>query len=143
MSKSLAEQGVSRRRALGMTAAAAFGAAALAGCKKEETPEPKPIDTTTTLEVYDPSGSLAITQLFTSRLDTLEGKTIGFISDNLWEDDRTFPVIKEYLENTYHCTVIDQYNFPQGVEPLTAANNGIPEMLKEHGCDAAIVGNAG
>ena len=24
-----------------------------------------------------------------------------------------------------------------------AANNGIPEMLKERGCDAAIVGNAG
>lgn len=137
-------EGISRRQMLGATAAGLFGAVAFAGCKKEEPePTPAPADTTVSLEVYDPTGSMAISQLFTPRLDTLEGKTIGFVSDDLWEDARTFPVIKEYLEKTYHCTVIDQYNFPQGVEALTAANNGIPEMLKEHGCDAAIVGNAG
>ena len=36
------------------------------------------------LEVFDPSGSSEVTQLHAPRLDSLDGKTIGFISNDMW-----------------------------------------------------------
>lgn len=125
-----------------MTGAAGVGAALMAaGCAKEEEKPKEPEKVK--LNVYNPTGDLQITQLFAPRLDTLEGKTIAFISDDAWEDARTFPIIQKYLEDTYHCTVYSYENFTHGVEFITPDDNGIPEALKEKGVDAVIVGNAG
>ena len=139
------ENNVSRRRALQVTGAAA-AVAMLAGCtKKEEEPTPEPAKPTTyEMKVYDPTGSIAITQLHTARLDTLEGKTIGFVSDDAWEDDRTFALIKELFAEQYpSVTIITQDNFTHGIEAITKTGNGIAPKMKELGVDAAIVGNAG
>ena len=138
------ENNVSRRRALQVTGAAA-AVAMLAGCKKEEEPTPEPAKPTTyEMKVYDPTGSIAITQLHTARLDTLEGKTIGFVSDDAWEDDRTFALIKELFAEQYpSVTIITQDHFTHGIEAITKANNGVAEQMKALGVDAAIVGNAG
>ena len=137
-------RGMSRRRALQVTGVAA-AAMALAGCGKQEETTPEPAQPTSyEMKVYDPSGSIAITQLHTARLDTLEGKTIGFVSDDAWEDDRTFALIKELFAEQYpSVTIITQDNFTHGIEAITKANNGIAEKMKELGVDAAIVGNAG
>ena len=138
-------KGMSRRRALQVTGAAA-AAAMLAGCAKDEPktdPEPA-APTTYEMKVYDPTGSIAITQLHAPRLDTLDGKTIGFVSDDAWEDTRTFAEIKRLIEANYPTvTIITQDNFTHGIEAITKANNGIAEKMKELGVDAAIVGNAG
>ena len=109
----------------------------------EPTPEPAPVDTSVSLKVYDPSGSIEVTQTYAPRLDTLEGKTIGFVADLAWEDDRTFAIIQKYLEDTYHCTVYGYDNWPAGIDAITKVNNGIAALMQEKGIDAAIIGNAG
>ncbi len=43
------------------------------------------------LEVYDPTGAVEITELYAPRLNDLNGKTICELSDRVWEDYRTFP----------------------------------------------------
>ena len=134
---------LSRRRALALTGASLAGMAALAGCKSEpETPQPAAPERVS-ITVYDPTGAMEITQQFSPRLDTLEGKTIAFVADDEWEDHRTFPMIKEHLESVYHCTVLDYTNWPYGIAEITRADRGIPDMLHAAGADAAIVGNAG
>lgn len=143
----IGENGLSRRRMLQMSGMFGIGAAGamLAGCSGSGNgePDPAPAPSTITLEVYDPSGSIEVTQTFTPRLDTLEGKTIGFVADEAWEDDRTFAMIKDYLEKTYHCTVYWYDNWPKGIADITKVNNGIAEKMKAVGVDAAIIGNAG
>ena len=134
--------GISRRRMLQLTGTTAFAAAALgvAGCKKEEPEEPKGI----TLSVYDPSGSVAITQQFTERLDTLDGKTIAFLGNGMWEEERCFELLEKLMKEAYpNTTIITADNFPRHSDKLTAAKNGIPEKMKELGVDGAIIGNAG
>ena len=138
---------LSRRQMLATSVAVgAAGMAALAGCKQEETPAPEPtpvVPEKVSFKVYDPSGAMKITQMFAPRLDTLEGKVIAFVADDSWEDARMFPIIKQYLEDTYHCTVFTSDNWPSGVDNLTKDNNGIPELLHEKGVEGVIVGNAG
>ena len=140
-------KGMSRRRALQVGAAlgaTALGATALAGCKKEEEPTPAPTPSTYEMKIFDPTGSIEIKQLHAPRLDTLEGKTIGFVSDDAWEDDRTFAELKRLIERDYpSITIYTQDNFTHGIEAITKENNGIAEKMKELGVDAAIVGNAG
>ena len=129
----------------GITAGIGAGAM-LAGCNGSnegesggETPSGPVV-----LRVYDPSGHTRVTQAFAPRLDSLEGKKIAFIADDLWETDRTFSVIKELLEKMIPGIVIyTQDQFPHGTQTLNAANNGVAEMLVELGIDGAIIGNAG
>lgn len=140
---------MSRRRMLQLTGVTTLGAAtmaALQGCSQGTDSADPAADSKTpaySLTVYSPAGVVAITQHFAERLDTLEGKIIGFVSNGSWEDDRTFPVIQEYLETTYHCTVYDQFQFPFGKDTITVDNNGVAEVALGLGVDAMIVGNAG
>ena len=91
-----------------------------------------------TLEVFDPTGAIEVTQLFSPRLDTLEGKTICEVTDNIWEADRTFPVIRQLLQAQFPtATFIPYTDLP------TTGDELIGETLKEKGCQAAILGNAG
>ena len=136
---------LSRRQMLkvaGVSGAIATGAA-LAGCKKEE-PAPAPAPEMIELTVYNPSGSTEITQLFSPRLDTIEGKTIAFVSNDSWEYDRTFAKLAELFAAKYpSVTIINWDQFKHGVDYITQAKNGIVDKMKELGVDAAIVGNAG
>ena len=140
------EDGISRRRALqAFGAAGVMGIGLMAGCNKQDDPEPQPeAPKSVELEVYDPSGAIEITNLFTPRLDTLAGKTIAFISDDSWEDRRMFADIRPLLESMYEgISFIHEDEFIHGIGAITVANNGIPEVAKSKGADAAIVGNAG
>ena len=135
---------LSRRRMLQLTGIGtlAVGAAAFVGCKQEEPAEPEP--TGLTIEVLDPCGSVAITQHFVDRLDTLEGKTIAFVTNDDWESSRTFPLLEELLTAKYPgIHIIREDNFARGVNDITKDNNGIAAVMKEKGVDGAILGNAG
>lgn len=143
-------------------AAAVAGAGALASCAAptpeviKETVE-VPVEVTkivevpgeagpVTLELYDPTGAFEVTQLFSPRLDTLEGKTICMISNGSWEDDRTFPLIAELLQKQFPTATIVPYTefaiIPESpVDPKTLADT--LELLKAKGCDGVISGNAG
>ena len=54
-----------------------------------------------TLEFHDPSGTLEVTQPFAPRLETLEGKRIGFVSNEQWQAYRMLPMLKEMLEQDF------------------------------------------
>ena len=138
------ENGISRRRMLQLTGLStlAVGMGALVGCKEKDLESPEPTATSVTLKVYAPIGQTQVVNTFNPRLETLEGKTIGFVSDGIWQDDRTFPVIKEILEERYPgIKVITQDNFPIGNESM-ASQETVDKAL-EYGVDGVIVGNAG
>ncbi len=44
-----------------------------------------------TLEFYDPSGTLEVTQQRAPRLASLEGRRIGFVSTEQWPASRMLP----------------------------------------------------
>lgn len=146
---------VTRRHMLQLTGAGVLGAAALAsvGCDSasKEVAEEKKTDTAATAApvkqtytVYDPTGSVEITQTYAPRLDTVDGKTIAFASDGMWADDRTFELITQlFAEKHPTTTIIREDNFPIGIDALTKADNPIVGMMQDLHVDAAIIGNAG
>ncbi len=94
-----------------------------------------------TLEVYDPTGAFEVTQLHAPRLADLNGKTICEISDNLWETDRTFPLIRGLLQKQFPTIKI--IPFDKMPAATTDAASKLGEAVKKAGCEGAIVGNAG
>lgn len=138
------QNGISRRRMLQLTGTTAFAAAAalgVAGCKQEEA---EPEAAGFSLSVYDPSGKVAITQEFTNRLDTLDGKTIAFLGNGMWEEERCFELLEKLMKEAYPTTtIITPDNFPRHSDKLTPENNGIAAMMQERGVDGVIIGNAG
>jgi len=94
-----------------------------------------------TLEFHDPSGTLEITQPFAPRLDTLEGKRIGFVSNEQWQAYRMLPMLKGMLESDFKGVEV----LPIDVYPQGNALIGTEEtaaLVKQSGVDAVIVGNA-
>ena len=92
------------------------------------------------LEVYNPAGTIEITELYAPRLAELSGKTICELSDLTWEDRRTFPRIRELLQKRFPDIKIVPYTEFPGIYGVEA--DVLAKVLKEKGCDGAIVGNA-
>jgi hypothetical protein len=95
----------------------------------------------TKLEFYDPSGTLEVTVPFAKRLDKIEGKRIGFVSNEQWQAYRMLPLLKELLEKDFkgvEVLPIDAY--PQGNALI--GNEDTAALVKKSGVDAVIVGNA-
>ena len=68
-----------------------------------------------TLELHDPSGTLEVTQRHAPRLASLEGKRIGFVSNEQWQAYRMLPMLKEMLEADFpNIEVLPPDAFPQG-----------------------------
>src|SRR4029434_2584423 len=67
------------------------------------------------LEFHDPSGALEVTQPFAPRLHALEGKRIGFVSNEQWQAYRMLPMLKELLETEVPgFSVLPIVTFPAG-----------------------------
>ncbi|MFC2052277.1 hypothetical protein ACFLT4_06070 [Chloroflexota bacterium] len=92
------------------------------------------------IEVYDPTGTIEITQLYAPRLADLSGKTICELSNSSWEDRRTFPAIREQLQKRFPDVNIIPYTEFPGIYGVEAGV--LSKELREKGCDGAIVGNA-
>ena len=94
-----------------------------------------------TLEFHDPSGTLEVTQPFAPRLDTLEGKRIGFVSNEQWQAYRMLPALKEMLEADFPgVEVLPIDSFPQGNALIGTEETAA--AVRRSGVDAVIVGNA-
>lgn len=92
------------------------------------------------LEVYDPTGAIEVISHHAPRLADLNGKTICELSNRLWEDYRTFPVVRELLQKRFpDAKIIPYTKFPS----LYGAEAEIlSKVVGERKCDAVIVGNA-
>ena len=94
-----------------------------------------------TLEFYDPSGTLEVSQPFAPRLDTLEGKRIGFVSNEQWQAYRMLPQLKSLLEQDFPgIEVLPIDAFPQGNTLIGTEETAA--LVRKSGVDAVIVGNA-
>ena len=93
------------------------------------------------LEVFDPSGATKVTQLHAARLDQLDGKTIGFISNDMWQAHRILPLLRKWFAEHYpSATLIPEYEFPMG-NTLMDTEEAV-DQLETAGVNAVIIGNA-
>ena len=94
-----------------------------------------------TLEFYDPSGTLEVTQQHAPRLASLEGRRIGFVSNEQWQAYRMLPILKEMLEADFPgIEVLPVDTFPQGNAMI--GNEETAALVKNSGVDAVIIANA-
>ena len=90
---------------------------------------------------HDPAGALEVTQAHAARVPTLEGKTIGFLSNEQWQAHRMLPRLKALIEADFpDARVLPIDAFPQG-------NAEIPKdstcaLVQQAQVDAVIIGNA-
>jgi hypothetical protein len=96
------------------------------------------------LKVYDPSGAREVSVLHAPRLNTLEGKTICELSNDGWEYERTFSLMRDLLQRQYPTLKIIPYTeFPRGRGAGEIDDDKTAKIVKDKRCDAVIVGNAG
>ena len=94
-----------------------------------------------TLEFHDPSGALEVSVPFAKRLDTLEGKKIGLITNDQWQAYRMMPKLKELIEQDFpNAEVLPVDYYPQG--NLKIGTEETAAAVLKSGVDAVIVGNA-
>ena len=93
------------------------------------------------LEFHDPSGSIAVTQRHAPRPASLEGKRVGFLTNEQWQAYFALPLLKELLEQDFPGTeVLPIDAFPKGNDAI--ASDETVRLVKESGVDAVIIGNA-
>jgi hypothetical protein len=93
------------------------------------------------LEFHDPSGALEVTVPHAPRLKSLEGKRIGFVSNEQWQAYRMLPMLKEMLEQDFPgITVLPIDTYPQGNALIGTEETAA--LVKKSRVDAVIVGNA-
>ena len=96
------------------------------------------------LEVFAPTGSGRDSNKYpyARRLTNLNGKTIGEISNRLWESDRIFPAIREQLKQKFpDIKIISYTEFPSGADNIID-NEKLADMVIAQGCDAIIGSSA-
>jgi hypothetical protein len=92
------------------------------------------------LEVFDPRGSALDAKKYdyAPRLTDLNGKTIGEISNRMWESDRIFPLIRDLLKKRYPDIKFVPYtDLPSGLDNIQD-NEEIGDIVAAKGCDAVI-----
>lgn len=93
------------------------------------------------LEFYDPSGTTEIAQSHAPRLASLDGKRIGFVSNDQWQAYRMLPTIKAWLEEDFpEIETLPLDAFPQGTSFIGTEETA--KLVKQSGVDAVIIGNA-
>jgi ABC-type amino acid transport substrate-binding protein len=96
---------------------------------------------TVTLKVLNPTGVLEVAQPHAPRLPDLDGKTIGELSNGVWDDQRTFPFIRGLLQKRFpRAKFVPFSEFPIGSEQIDS--EAAIDLLQQKGCDAVITGNA-
>jgi hypothetical protein len=89
------------------------------------------------MDVYDPTGGTKPTAQFAPRLQDLNGKKIGLLSNGHWQSHRTMPLLQDVLQKEFAGSEFV-------VVPANAAirDDKTIDALIEEGYDAVIVGNA-
>jgi hypothetical protein len=94
-----------------------------------------------TLEFHDPSGAIEVKQPHAPRIASLEGKRVGFVSNEQWQAYRMLPLLKSLLEADFAgIEVLPIDAFPQGNAVIGSEDTAA--LVKQSGVDAVIIGNA-
>ncbi len=77
-----------------------------------------------------------------NRLDTLEGKTVGFLWDWAFRGNEMFPVIEQELAKRYPGIKFVGYDVFGTTEGGKVVENiaSLPDKLRQYKCDAVISG---
>ena len=93
------------------------------------------------LEFHDPSGAIEVKQPHAPRIATLEGKRIGFVSNEQWQAYRMLPRLKALREADFPGIEVLPFGaFPQGNAVIGSEETAA--LVKASGVDAVIIGNA-
>jgi len=94
-----------------------------------------------TLDFHDPSGAIEVKQPHAPRVAALEGKRVGFVSNDQWQAYRMLPLLKALLEaDIPGIEVLPIDAFPQGNAVIGSEETAA--LVKQSGVDAVIIGNA-
>ncbi|MFC1933942.1 hypothetical protein ACFLXX_02155 [Chloroflexota bacterium] len=94
-------------------------------------------------EVVWPRGKKVVENVrFARRLDTLEGKTIGFLWDWIFHGDKMFPVIEKELSKRYPGVKFVGYEEFGSTHGGRESENiaALPDKFKQNKCDAVMSG---
>ncbi len=93
------------------------------------------------IEVFDPSGATEVLKLHAHRLDSFEGKKIGFVSNDEWQAHRTLPLVADAIKEKFsNAEIVPFSDFPVGNNEIE--KDIVVKRAKELGVDAVVVGNA-
>ena len=89
------------------------------------------------MEVYDPSGATDVTVSFAERLDTLEGKKIALLSNEMWQSHRMLDLLKQRLQERYRDISLVHIPAKEQIQ-----SDEVIAAIARDGYDAVVVGNA-
>jgi len=93
------------------------------------------------IDFYDPTGLMEIAQSHAPRVDALDHKRVGLVSNSQWQSDRMLSMMKTWLEDDFRDIEVLPLNaFPQGTALIDTEETA--GLVKESGVDAVIIGNA-
>lgn len=94
-----------------------------------------------TLTFYDPTGATEVSQPHAARLPSLNGKRIGFLTNEQWQAYFALPLVKSMIESDYpDAEVMAVDAFPKGNDSISAVETA--RAVKACNVDAVIIGNA-
>ncbi len=95
------------------------------------------------LEVYNPSGTFEMTAGHAPRVASLSGKTICELSNDHWQNYKTFPLIRELLRKQFpDANFVPYTEFPVGSHNNKIDVDEIGKIIAGRGCQAVIGGNS-
>ena len=93
------------------------------------------------MDIYDPSSATEITELYSPRLNSLDGKRIALLSSDSWQAHRTLPLVGDMLKTEYPSIEIIPYEeFPIGNAVIDSDASVV--RAKELAVDGVLIGNA-
>jgi hypothetical protein len=92
-------------------------------------------------EFHDPGGELTVTQPHAPRIETLNDKKIGFLTNDQWQAFRMLPRLRELIAQDFpRAQILPLDAFPQGNAEIPKETTA--ELVKLADVDAVIIGNA-
>ena len=92
-------------------------------------------------QFHDPGGELTVTQPHAPRIETLNDKKIGFLTNDQWQAFRMLPKLRELIAQDFpRAELLPLDAFPQGNAEIP--KEATAELVKLADVDAVIIGNA-
>ena len=93
------------------------------------------------VEVFDPTGAVEVSQLHAPRLADLNGKVVCELANAHWEDYRILEAVRRSLLSRFpDVTIVPYTEFPYGYE---IDDERVAAMVKEKGAHAVVLASAG